>query len=156
MRLFPFLAYAAVIPVAFAFSQLPRSGVTVQPPDKTDAKASENGFYCDRSALTPGQLKRKVELGHSLRSSIRHTRELPDGFEFELNSGASVQDAAEWAGMERLCCPFFDIGLQLTRDKGPTLLRLTGRAGVKQFIHAEFGPEWFENPGETNSREEEQ
>jgi hypothetical protein len=156
MRLFPFLVYAAVIPVAFAFSQLPRSGVTIQPPDKADAKASEYGFYCDRSALTPSQLKRKVELGHALRSSIHRTRELPDGFEFELGSGASVQDAAEWAAMERLCCPFFDIGLKMTRDKGPTLLRLTGKAGVKQFIHADFGPEWFENPGEAIGREEEQ
>ena len=155
MRLFPFFAYAAVIPVALAFSQLPRSGVTVQPPDHTDTKSSENGFYCDRSALTPSQLKRKVELGHALRSSIRLTRELPDGFAFELGSGVTLRDAAEWAGMERLCCPFFDIGLQLTRDKGPTLLRLTGKAGVKQFIHAEFGPEWFQNSGETNTREEE-
>lgn len=154
MRLFAFLAYAAVIPVAFAFSQLPQSGVTVKP-DKTDAKPSENGFYCNRSALTPSQLKRKIELGKALRSSIRQTRELPDGFEFELGSGPSFQDGAEWAAMERLCCPFFDIGLQLTRDKGPTLLRLTGRPGVKQFIHADFGPEWFVNRDETLMREEE-
>ena len=156
MKLFPFLAFAAVIPVALAFSQLPRSGVTVQPPDRPDAKASDNGFYCDRAALSPSQLKRKIELGHLLRSSIRHTRELPDGFEFEMGNGAGPQDVAEWAAMERLCCPFFDIGLQLTRDKGPTLLRLTGKAGVKQFIHAEFGPEWFKNPGERVTEEEEQ
>jgi hypothetical protein len=140
--------------MALAFSQIPRSGVTVQQPDKTDAKASENGFYCDRSALTPAQLKRKVALGHALRSSIRQTRELPDGFEFELGGGASVQAAAEWASMERQCCPFFDIGLQLTRDKGPTLLRLTGKPGVKQFIHAEFGPEWFQQGAEITAPEE--
>lgn len=144
MRLLVVLAYAATLPLAFAFSQLPQNGVQVQP-DKTDAKASEKGFYCDRSALTPAQLKRKIELGRALRASIRHTRELPDGFEFELSNGATVRDAAEWASMERLCCPFFDISLQLTRDKGPTLLRLGGKPGVKQFIHAEFGPEWFAN-----------
>jgi len=115
-------------------------------PDNTDTNACENGFYCDRSALSPGQMKRKVELGNTLRASILQTRELPDGFEFKLDSGASVQDAAEWATLEHLCCPFFDIGLQLTRDKGPILLRLTGGSGIKPFLHAEFGPEWFQNP----------
>jgi hypothetical protein len=151
MRVFPFVAYAAVIPAAIAFSQLPRSGLTVREgAGKADAKALEDGFYCDRSALTPIQLKRKVELANALRPSIRNTRELPDGYEFEFASSASFQDAAEWASMERLCCPFFEITLQLSREKGPTLLRLTGQPGVKQFIHAEFGAGWFdhrESPG---------
>ncbi|MBZ5721810.1 MAG: hypothetical protein LAO03_15635 [Acidobacteriia bacterium] len=150
MRTSFLIAIAALLVAGFAFSQLPRTGVIARSPDNPGGKASGSRFYCDRSAIPPNQLSRKIELGRLLRSSIRRTRELPDGFEFELGSGpASFQDAAEWAGSERLCCPFFDISLQLTREKGPTFLRLTGETGVKQFIQAEFGPEWFPNSGET-------
>jgi len=148
MRLCLVIAAAALVLGGFAFSQLPRTGVTTEPPDASAGKATESRFYCDRSAIPPNQLRRKVELGQVLRASIRHTRELPDGFEFELGNGpASFQDAAEWASSERLCCPFFDISLQLTRSNGPIFLRLTGEAGVKQFIQAEFGPEWLEHSG---------
>ena len=122
-------------------------------PDKNDGKASESAFCCDRSALTPSQLERKIQLGDALHTSIRRTRELPDGFEFELGTGIHLEDIAEWAALEHLCCPFFDIGLQLTRDQGPTVLRLTGGPGVKPFIHAEFGPEWFAKPAEPIRRE---
>jgi hypothetical protein len=149
MRISFLIAAAALVLAGFAFSQLPRTGVTTHSPDGLAGKSSESRFYCDRSAIAPNQLKRKVELGQVLRSSIRHTQELPDGFEFELGGPASFQDAAEWASMERLCCPFFDISLTLTREKGPTFLRLTGEQGVKQFIHSEFGAEWFANPGDT-------
>lgn len=145
MRLALLIAAVTMILAGFAFSQLPRSGAVAQ---SSVGKATETRFYCDRSAIAPDQLKRKVELGQVLRSSVRHVRELPDGFEFELGRGpGGFQEAAEWASLERLCCPFFDIGLQLRRQQGPTLLRLTGEAGVKQFIQAEFGPGWFENTG---------
>jgi hypothetical protein len=146
MKLSFLIAAATLVLAGFAFSQLSRSAVPARSSDKSAGEPSGSRFYCDRSAIAPDQLKHKEELGQALRLSIRHTRELPDGFEFELSSGpATFQGVAEWASFERLCCPFFDISLQLTRQKGPTLLRLTGEAGVKQFIRAEFGPEWFAN-----------
>lgn len=104
----------------------------------------ESPFYCIRAALNPEQLHRKEELGKLIRSSRLNTRELADGYEFELAKDSSiVQAAAEWAAMERLCCPFFDIELRLGRENGPFVLRLTGREGVKQFIHSEFHV-WFQ------------
>ena len=43
------------------------------------------------------------------------------------------RNSAEWAAMERLCCSFLEI---VTGDDGT--VRLTGAAGVKEFIAAEF------------------
>lgn len=104
----------------------------------------ESPFYCIRAALNPEQLHRKEELGKLLRSSRRGTRELADGYEFELAPETSiVEAAAQWATMERLCCPFLDIELRLGRENGPFVLRLTGREGVKQFIQSDFHV-WFQ------------
>jgi hypothetical protein len=111
---------------------------------QTSAASKESPFYCNRRAIDPTQLHHKEELGKTLRSMRRSTRELADGYEFELPGDPStIQAAAEWAAMERLCCPFFDIELRLEREAGPFRLRLTGREGVKQFIQGEFRP-WFE------------
>jgi hypothetical protein len=76
-----------------------------------------------------------------LISLHRATRELADGYEFELPAdAATVQAVAEWAVMEKLCCPFLQIDLRLEADQGPLWLRPSGKEGVKPFIRAEFGP----------------
>lgn len=46
----------------------------------------------------------------------------------------------EWAGQERLCCPFFDIDIQLAREGGTAAMRLTGREGTKKFIEVDAAP----------------
>ena len=109
------------------------------------AAKRDSPFACDRAALNPEQRKRHFdELGPALRSLRQSTLELADGFEFEFPADAATyQLLAEWVGGERLCCPFFDIDLRVGREGGPLHLRLTGREGVKQFIKADFPPEWF-------------
>jgi hypothetical protein len=99
---------------------------------------------CDRLALTPEQRKRHFdELGPALRSLKTTVRELPDGFEFQFPSDMKTyQLVAEWAAGERVCCPFFEIDLRSEPEAGPLWLRLTGRDGVKEFIHAE-GAAWI-------------
>jgi hypothetical protein len=65
----------------------------------------------------------------------KSTRELPDGYEFEFPADKTTyQLLTEWIIEERLCCPFFEIDLRLSREDGPLWLRLTGRAGTKEFI----------------------
>jgi hypothetical protein len=65
----------------------------------------------------------------------KSTRELPDGYEFEFAADkATYQLLTEWIIDERLCCPFFEIELRLSRENGPLWLRLTGRSGTKEFI----------------------
>lgn len=97
-------------------------------------------FACNAFALSPEVRKRHFEeLGPALLKLKKSTRELPDGYEFELPANnKTYQLLTEWAFQERLCCPFFDIDLRFDRENGPLWLRLTGRAGTKEFIKEEF------------------
>jgi hypothetical protein len=138
MKIIVIFAIAAAVLGAYAVSlrhSMVQSTVTA------DENKQESPFFCNRKAIPPDQMARKEVLNLKLLSLRRNTRELPDGYEFELPSDpATIQAVAEWAALEKLCCPFFDIDLRLEHERGPFLLRLTGREGVKQFIHAEFGP----------------
>jgi hypothetical protein len=109
--------------------------------------AGGSPFACNRLALDPVARKRHFdELGPALRDQIRGVHELTDGYEFEFSADpATVQQVAEWAAGERLCCPFFDIAMEMVREGGPLWLRLSGRAGTKQFIAAD-GASWLEHP----------
>jgi len=101
----------------------------------------ESPFACNAFALSPEERKRHFEeLGPALLKLKKSTRDLPDGFEFELPAdNTTYQVLTEWAFQERLCCPFFDIDLRLDRENGPLWLRLTGRPGTKEFIKLELG-----------------
>jgi len=112
--------------------------------DETTSSQSakhESPFACNAFALSREVRKRHFEeLGPALLKLKKSTRELPDGYEFEFPSdNKTYQLLTEWAFQERLCCPFFDIDLRFDRENGPLWLRLTGRAGTKEFIKAEFG-----------------
>ena len=114
-------------------------GRAAERPDGTTLIRQVAGFYCDREAIKPGQRKRKGDLDKTLLSLRQETRELPDGFEFRFqNDPETFKTASDWASLERLCCPFFDIDLRMDREKGKFWLRLSGRGGVKQFIRGEF------------------
>ena len=108
------------------------------------AATRESPFACDRTALSPEQRKRHFdELGPQLRALVLDTRELPNGFDFKFpGDRPTFQLIAEWTSGEHSCCPFFDIDLHLDREGGATWIRLTGRAGVKEFIRADFKA-WF-------------
>ena len=100
----------------------------------------QSPFACNAFALSPEVRKRHFEeLGPALLKLKKSTRELPDGYEFELPAdNRTYQMLTEWAFQERLCCPFFDIDLRFDREDGPLWLRLTGRPGTKEFIKEEF------------------
>ena len=100
----------------------------------------ESPFACNAFALSSEVRKRHFEeLGPALLKLTKSTRELPDGYEFELPAdNKTYQLLTEWAFQERLCCPFFDIDLRFDRESGPLWLRLTGRPGTKKFIKMEW------------------
>jgi hypothetical protein len=102
---------------------------------------NESPLACNAFALSPELRKRHFEeLGPALLKLKKNTRDLPDGYEFELPAdNKTYQLVTEWAFQERLCCPFFDIDLRFERENGPLWLRLTGRAGTKEFIKMELG-----------------
>ena len=121
-------AIAIVAPVAiWAASELSSQTEHVTP------------FACGALALSPEVRKRHFEeLGPALLKLKKSTRELPNGYEFELPAdNRTYQLLTEWAFQERLCCPFLDIGLRFDREGGPLWLRLTGRPGTKEFIKGE-------------------
>jgi hypothetical protein len=96
---------------------------------------------CNAFALSSEARKRHFEeVGPALLRLKKSTRELPDGYDFELPADkATWQLLTEWVIDERLCCPFLDIELRFSREGGPLWLRLTGRPGTKEFIKEDFG-----------------
>ena len=67
-------------------------------------------------------------------------KELPDGYAMRFpNDIALFKEISEWAILEKLCCPFLTLTMELQHDHGPTWLKLTGRHGVKAFLRAEIG-----------------
>jgi hypothetical protein len=107
------------------------------------AKKTESPFYCNRTTLSAEERQHQKELSAALHSALLGVQELPDGYEFEFAPGrANYQALAEFTSMEQACCPFFDISIRLEREHGKLWWRLTGRDGVKPFIHAEF-TSWF-------------
>jgi hypothetical protein len=101
----------------------------------------ESPLACNAFALSPELRKHHFEeLGPALLKLKKSTRELSNGYEFELPvDNKTYQLVTEWAYQERLCCPFFDIELRFDRENGPLWLRLTGRPGTKEFIKMELG-----------------
>lgn len=51
---------------------------------------------------------------------------------------APQNEVTEFVRRERLCCPFLAFTLEVSPDRGPLLLRLTGAEGVKDYIRAEL------------------
>ena len=129
-KIFQFIsAIAVVAPAISASAESPSQTEHVSP------------LACNAFALSPEARKRHFEeVGPALLKLKKSTRELSNGYEFELPAdNKTYQLLTEWAYQERLCCPFFDIELRLDRENGPLWLRLTGRPGTKEFIKMELG-----------------
>ena len=105
---------------------------------QTSTAKQETPFFCNLKAMNAEERKRYDQLTRLLAESVDEVRELQDGYAFRLASSFSLPQAAEWADLESRCCPFFDVQLERTRERGPLWLRLTGRFGVKAFIRQEF------------------
>lgn len=93
-------------------------------------------------AIAPEQWECHQTNGQQLFATVQERQELPDGytFRFALESELVIK-IAEFINLERLCCPFFDFTVVVEPDGGPLWLKLTGWAGVKQFLLAELGVE---------------
>ncbi len=101
---------------------------------------SRVSFFCDFSAMDQDQRKRHTTLARDLLPKHIEMKELPDGYAFRFpNDQVLFTGLSELATLERLCCPFLTITLELQRDQGPTWLKLTGEEGVKDFLRAELG-----------------
>jgi hypothetical protein len=118
--------------------------LTVAAAQAPAARSAQSSFYCDKDALTPAERTRHFDvLGPALVSKRQAVHELADGYEFQFPADKKTyQQLAEFIEAERLCCPFFDISLRVTPERGPLWVRFTGRPGTKQFIQAD-GADWI-------------
>ncbi|HZO08912.1 MAG TPA: hypothetical protein VFC77_06010 [Myxococcota bacterium] len=98
-------------------------------------------LVCNVNDLTSPERERSAALLHALRSATEERAELSDGYAFRLSEDASLPGVAEWIALERKCCPFFRFQLDVDGDRGPVWLRLTGPAGVKEFLVAQSSRE---------------
>lgn len=99
----------------------------------------EPAIACDMTALDASQRERQHLLLKKFRASLQETQSLQDGYAFRLPADTvTIMDIAEFITIERLCCPFLNFALEIGPAGHPVWLRLTGRAGVKEFIETEF------------------
>ena len=92
------------------------------------------------TALNAEQRERQQVLMKNFHASIQETEVLDDGYAFRMEANvATILAAAEFITIERLCCPFLTFELAVGPVGDPLRLKISGRAGVKEFIEAEFG-----------------
>ena len=73
-----------------------------------------------------------------LHEAAQEVQDLPNGFAFRYVAEQYAQ-LTQFIANERLCCPFFTFVLEVAPAHGPIWLRITGRAGVKDFLQWELG-----------------
>ena len=68
-------------------------------------------------------------------ASVQEVRELSTGYALRLpNETDILQTVLAFISYERLCCPFFQFGLEIEPEQGPVWLRLSGTMEVKAFL----------------------
>ncbi len=105
-----------------------------------DAAEAAPVFACNRSAITAAERPRYDELFRRVRAAVRDRSEVASGYAFRLDGKAvTLPEVAEWMAMERRCCPFFTLDVATSGgDPDCWMLTLTGPAGVKAVLEAEF------------------
>ena len=96
-------------------------------------------FYCNSKALSIEERARHKELTEKLLAARSETIEMEKGYEFQYRPDkVTMAEVAEWVVAESKCCPFFDFHIDLENQGRLLCLRLTGSAGIKDFIRSEF------------------
>ena len=94
---------------------------------------------CNLKAIAATERPRYNDLMKRLRAAVRYRNGLKDGYIYRLEGKAvTLPEVAEWMKMERLCCPFLTLQLSASGNQADWILTLTGPAGVKALLDAEF------------------
>jgi len=106
----------------------------------TKQAESKSHFFCNLAAMNAEQRARYRDVTQKIRATTPVIEELVDGYalRFDMDSSLCLV-VAEFMTLERLCCPFLDLTLEVAREGGPMHLKLTGSEGVKSFLRAELG-----------------
>jgi hypothetical protein len=94
-------------------------------------------IVCNLGVFNASERRRHAALAKKVHGAVTGIREFDDGYALQLAAGkVSVPEAGEWMLLEMKCCPFLQIGLE--SDGDGLWVRLSGRAGVKEFLRAEL------------------
>jgi hypothetical protein len=92
---------------------------------------------CNRGELAPGEPERQRELFRTLGSRLQETRELPRGFAYRFPAEA-LAEIAELMGIERRCCSFLELRLEVKASEPWVWLSVEGPEGAKDVVRAEL------------------
>ena len=93
---------------------------------------------CDAAAIPAEARSAHFALTSRLFSkALLEKRVLPEGYAFRFGSDA-FEEVARFIANERRCCPFVKFELEIPPGSGAVWLRLTGPAGTREFLDAEF------------------
>lgn len=94
---------------------------------------------CTPDAVPADKRDRWMETGLQVYAAVLQVQELPDGYACRLpGDPAMLLLAAEYVGLDRLCCAFLRWTLVIEADGGPLWLQLTGGEGVKEYLRSSF------------------
>lgn len=103
---------------------------------------SDAPLACNPGAFEPAERERHRELRRRLLGATPKVAELSHGYAMRFWGDAALWgELAEFVALERRCCPFLSFALRLEAEPAepwPVILELTGGAGVKDFLWAEF------------------
>lgn len=102
------------------------------------AIARETPYACNMRAFSKAERQRHRELTGALWAKVGEKRELADGYALRLPHDRLVP-AAQWAELERKCCPFLTFTIESERDDGAVWLRITAAPDAKAFMKEELG-----------------
>lgn len=90
---------------------------------------------CDLTAIPADVREEHVVTAPQLFSTAQEVQELPNGYAIRfLNDAGKFMAIAKFIDNEKLCCPFFNFGLEIEPNNGPIWLKLTGGEGVKEIL----------------------
>ena len=113
--------------------------MTIATPCDAAQKNTAPVFACNLKTISSAERLRYDALVKRIREAMRDRMETSNGYVFKLDSKTvTLLEAAEWMGMERLCCPFLTLQLAASGNQTDWLLTLTGPEGVKSLLDAEF------------------
>ncbi len=93
---------------------------------------------CDLSRLNDEQRRREQELLRRFRKHWILEAKTDDGVWISLGaSPGELADLGELLGLERLCCPFLEFHLEVTREER-CRLHIAGPPGSVDFVLMEF------------------
>ena len=100
---------------------------------------SETPLACRMDALDPADRARHAALLAELAGAKPEVEEIAEGFAFRFPWRPYLfLRVAEWIGLERECCPFLAIRLEVEHASRSLRVSVTGPAGTKDILRSEL------------------